>query len=302
MNVDVKGAMCSQTLYVLVCGSIPQNRETSARDTGVLSDIGADTGTGLGVRVMPQTFRALRCAECGAFQVHLEGKSPKWSCILCNTKQSLIRVYATGAAKDVRRVVQDLNAARGEAYQSAHAMAHVSGDENRRWQQPPPPRRPQHPQHSWQTSDDDGFATALPDQGERSKQKRVRDEADAPPPPQRHQTVPGLHHGCEQQHQHNGWRSQHDEWHPREDTFHEPYSKPYGEPYGKYGKLSLPAHAHSAGTYHSSHPATHERSERHDERHGERDAGHGRGRSERADVHCFTSAPSEEVEEEVWQG
>jgi hypothetical protein len=66
--------------------------------------------------------------------------------------------------------------------------------------------------------------------------------------------------------------------------------------------LSLPAHAHSAGTYHSSHPVTHERSERHDERHGERDAGHGRGRSERADVHCFTSAPSEEVEEEVWQG
>ena len=257
----------------------------------------------LGDRVMPQTFRALRCAECGAFQVHLEGKSPKWSCTLCNTKQSLTRVYATGAAKDVRRVVQDLNAARGEAYQSAQATAHASGEENRRWQQPPPPPRPQQSQHFRQTSED-GFATALPDQGGRNKQKRVRNEADEPPPPQRHQTVPGLHHGCEQQHQHNGWRSQHDEWHPREDTFHEPYSKPYGEPYGKYGKCdSFQLQAHSAGTYHSSRPSTHEpHGECHVERHGVPDVGYGRGRSERADVHCFTSAPSEEVEEEVWQG
>ena len=71
---------------------------------------------------MPQTFRALRCAACGTFQVRLESKSPKWTCLLCNEKQSVVRVYVAGPAKQVREVVQKLNAARGAAALAAQTV------------------------------------------------------------------------------------------------------------------------------------------------------------------------------------
>jgi hypothetical protein len=52
--------------------------------------------------------------------VQLRGFTKKrWSCVLCGTKQSYVRVYASGAAKDVRGVVQQLNAARGEVAASS---------------------------------------------------------------------------------------------------------------------------------------------------------------------------------------
>lgn len=64
---------------------------------------------------MPQTFDALRCARCQACQVCQRTQKPKFTCKLCGEKQSITRVYASGAAAEVRLVVQNLNRARGEA-------------------------------------------------------------------------------------------------------------------------------------------------------------------------------------------
>lgn len=62
---------------------------------------------------MPQVFQVIRCAECQAFQVQLEKKSHKFNCMLCNTKQTLQKVYARSSkASDCREVCQKYNAAR----------------------------------------------------------------------------------------------------------------------------------------------------------------------------------------------
>lgn len=37
---------------------------------------------------MPQTFVALQCAFCNAFQAQLDKKAKKFTCVLCNAKQS----------------------------------------------------------------------------------------------------------------------------------------------------------------------------------------------------------------------
>ncbi|KAI9355377.1 hypothetical protein DFJ73DRAFT_825414 [Zopfochytrium polystomum] len=61
-------------------------------------------------------FLVVRCVECAAFQVQQKKKVPKWSCPLCQTKQSLLRVYhESDLAKDCRPVAQRLNELRGEA-------------------------------------------------------------------------------------------------------------------------------------------------------------------------------------------
>lgn len=39
-------------------------------------------------RHMPQTFVALQCAFCSAFQSQLDKKSKKFTCAICNQKQS----------------------------------------------------------------------------------------------------------------------------------------------------------------------------------------------------------------------
>ena len=82
---------------------------------------------------MPQIFHAVRCAFCESFQSHLRGQKPKWKCVLCGETQSWVRVYCSGAAKDVRPVVQSLNAARGDAERSLestldqHHLMHGDG-------------------------------------------------------------------------------------------------------------------------------------------------------------------------------
>lgn len=40
-----------------------------------------------------QTFRVLKCVECKIFQVDLLKKAKKWSCKICNQKQSVFKVY-----------------------------------------------------------------------------------------------------------------------------------------------------------------------------------------------------------------
>jgi len=82
---------------------------------------------------MPQTFRALRCAFCETFQVHQEAKAPKWTCLLCHEKQSVVRVYCSGPAKEVRNVVQELNMARatmGTSQSDCWTNSDTRDDEN----------------------------------------------------------------------------------------------------------------------------------------------------------------------------
>lgn len=83
---------------------------------------------------MPQTFGVVRCAgTCEAFQVVQITKTSKWACHLCGTKQSRTRVYAEGAAKDMRPIVQRLNAARGEVAFAAQTSTTVYDDSHSAW-------------------------------------------------------------------------------------------------------------------------------------------------------------------------
>ena len=75
----------------------------------------ANLGPELEAGVMPQTFLAVRCCSCSAFQGIQRTQQSKYSCKLCNTKQSITRVFASGTGKEVRLAVQTLNRARLEA-------------------------------------------------------------------------------------------------------------------------------------------------------------------------------------------
>ncbi|CAG7816678.1 unnamed protein product [Allacma fusca] len=49
----------------------------------------------------------------GAVQI-VKKSSNKWVCKVCNTKQSVLRVFGEGSGKDCRILVQQLNATRGQ--------------------------------------------------------------------------------------------------------------------------------------------------------------------------------------------
>ncbi|XP_027925070.1 uncharacterized protein LOC114182400 [Vigna unguiculata] len=62
---------------------------------------------------MSTLFIALQCYQCSTMQVKQKKSSNKWSCAVCNQKQSVRRVFAQGfMAKDVRKFVQDFNMSR----------------------------------------------------------------------------------------------------------------------------------------------------------------------------------------------
>jgi hypothetical protein len=88
---------------------------------------------------MPQVFFALQCFQCSTFQVVQKTQQQKFTCKLCGAKQSIVRVFASGAAKECRAVVQQLNMAR------AHADPYETASP------PPAPPQPdhwdQHPQY-----------------------------------------------------------------------------------------------------------------------------------------------------------
>ncbi|XP_022765883.1 uncharacterized protein LOC111310727 [Durio zibethinus] len=61
---------------------------------------------------MPTTiFVALQCCQCSTMQVKQRKKSSnKWTCVVCNQKQSVLKVFAQGPmAKDLRKFVQSFN-------------------------------------------------------------------------------------------------------------------------------------------------------------------------------------------------
>ncbi|KAL4272576.1 hypothetical protein GQ457_13G022690 [Hibiscus cannabinus] len=59
-------------------------------------------------------FVALQCCQCSTMQVKQRKKSSnKWTCVVCNQKQSVLKVFAQGPmAKDVRKFVQSFNMSR----------------------------------------------------------------------------------------------------------------------------------------------------------------------------------------------
>ncbi|KAK3165273.1 hypothetical protein QOZ80_1AG0031130 [Eleusine coracana subsp. coracana] len=64
----------------------------------------------------PETlFLALQCVQCSTMQVKPQKKSGnKWVCVVCNQRQSVLRIYTRGyRAVDIRRFVQEANLSRG---------------------------------------------------------------------------------------------------------------------------------------------------------------------------------------------
>jgi len=62
---------------------------------------------------MPQTCHVVLCVSCKCFQVQLVKKVNKWTCKVCNTKQSVQQVYCKGTGAECRSVVIQLNEAKG---------------------------------------------------------------------------------------------------------------------------------------------------------------------------------------------
>ncbi|MCD7455491.1 hypothetical protein HAX54_028333 [Datura stramonium] len=63
---------------------------------------------------MPTVFIAVQCCECSTMQVKQQKKSSnKWTCVVCNQKQSVRKVFAQGyKAKEIRLFVQNFNMSR----------------------------------------------------------------------------------------------------------------------------------------------------------------------------------------------
>lgn len=59
-----------------------------------------------------QEYVCVKCCECLAFQVQIVKKQSNFTCSVCHSKQSILRVFArSNKAKDVREVVQNYNSA-----------------------------------------------------------------------------------------------------------------------------------------------------------------------------------------------
>ncbi|CAH8359300.1 unnamed protein product [Eruca vesicaria subsp. sativa] len=70
-------------------------------------------------------FLALQCFECSTMQVKQKKKSSNnWTCVICNQKQSVRKVFAQGfKAKDLRFFVQSFNMSRKLADEENQAVA-----------------------------------------------------------------------------------------------------------------------------------------------------------------------------------
>lgn len=83
---------------------------------------------------MPIVHMIVRCnMECESFQVIQRTQQSRFMCRLCGSKQSITRVFGSGAAKDLRPICQKLNSARevmDMADDSAAGLEHEWRDEN----------------------------------------------------------------------------------------------------------------------------------------------------------------------------
>ncbi|GLU06927.1 hypothetical protein SLE2022_239120 [Rubroshorea leprosula] len=76
-------------------------------------------------------FVALQCCQCSTMQVKQRKKSSnKWTCVICNQKQSVRKVFAQGPmAKDLRLFVQSFNMSRKIADENQPAVSVTEIDE-----------------------------------------------------------------------------------------------------------------------------------------------------------------------------
>ncbi|ESO11680.1 hypothetical protein HELRODRAFT_166695 [Helobdella robusta] len=63
---------------------------------------------------MASVFNVLRCYKCETFQVQQQKKTGRWSCKVCEEKQSVKQIYGSGAGYECRMHVQKLNKLKGE--------------------------------------------------------------------------------------------------------------------------------------------------------------------------------------------
>ncbi|BBN10282.1 hypothetical protein MPTK1_5g02290 [Marchantia polymorpha subsp. ruderalis] len=148
-------------------------------------------------------FHAVQCFSCGAMQVKQAKKaSNKWSCSICNEKQSLRKVFfASDAAKDVRSFVQQANLTRGhilEATAECFNSSDVKENLVERYEAAIEPQNgnrlprrsnwddflQQEDQYSDQENivdpDDAKYVTSVPDVRPRKPQRRVISSHDGP--------------------------------------------------------------------------------------------------------------------------
>ncbi|KAL3690445.1 hypothetical protein R1sor_016754 [Riccia sorocarpa] len=139
-------------------------------------------------------FLALQCFSCRAMQVkQSKNNSNKWTCSICNEKQSLRKMFfSSDTAKDVRKFVQQANMVRGLTEEES-AAEHFSSDAKENFPDcynadQDSSRHPQHPNHSkWErflpeeelsVSDeendptDSNYVTTLPDKKLRNSRPR----------------------------------------------------------------------------------------------------------------------------------
>ncbi|CAN0889701.1 hypothetical protein LINGRAHAP2_LOCUS16153 [Linum grandiflorum] len=71
-------------------------------------------------------FIAVQCCQCSTMQAKQKKKSSnKWTCVICNQKQSVIKVFAQSyMAKDIRQFVQSFNMSRKYADEQASPEEH----------------------------------------------------------------------------------------------------------------------------------------------------------------------------------
>ncbi|KQK09480.1 MRN complex-interacting protein isoform X2 [Brachypodium distachyon] len=92
---------------------------------------------------MTTLFLALQCVQCSTMQVKQQKKSSnKWVCVVCNQRQSVLRVHARGyRAADLRRFVQDANLSRGRGAPVPEADSGPAADEDQQYESPREKRR-----------------------------------------------------------------------------------------------------------------------------------------------------------------
>ncbi|KAE8100357.1 hypothetical protein FH972_018264 [Carpinus fangiana] len=81
---------------------------------------------------MSTIFIAVQCCQCSTMQVRQKSKSVgKWSCVVCNQRQSLRKVFAQGfMAKDLRRFVQSFNMSRNLSDRLQTPLPHSTDEED----------------------------------------------------------------------------------------------------------------------------------------------------------------------------
>ncbi|XP_065215063.1 MRN complex-interacting protein [Planococcus citri] len=78
--------------------------------------------------IMVQEFHVLKCHQCELFQVHIVKKAKKWECKVCGAKQSVVKVFGQGSAKDCRIHVQKLNEQRSQNLINSKETPNESND------------------------------------------------------------------------------------------------------------------------------------------------------------------------------